>query len=230
VLSFNELSGKLSYERVESTYQKYRDTIITIHAYGTFIETTTEHPFFVKGEWRRADALKTGMSLTLASGEEAAIEKVEMRLERTAVYNFSVANNHTYTVGNVQFLVHNCDGKINKNWERDIYETVKNYSGKTYRVGKHEFRLDKTSVQHIFQRHHPDFWDGSVKKSQSFIPKDWDVSDVEKAVSQVLGQNYNKINARGSNTGMFQVEGTYKGKTVVVGFKDGKVGQLYTKE
>lgn len=100
----------MSYERVESTYQKYRDTIITIHAYGTFIETTTEHPFFVKGEWRRADALKAGMLLTLASGEEAEIEKVEMRLEHTAVYNFSVANNHTYTVGNVQFLVHNCGG------------------------------------------------------------------------------------------------------------------------
>lgn len=108
VLSFDEQSGKLTYQRVSSRYEKYRDTIVVVYAMGTFIETTNDHPFFVGGEWLRAHQLKAGMLLTLASGETTSIERVELRLERTLVYNFSVENNHTYTVGNHKFLVHNC--------------------------------------------------------------------------------------------------------------------------
>ena len=108
VLSFEEQSGKLSYQRVSSRYEKYRDTLVVVYAMGTFIETTNDHPFFVSGEWLRAHQLKMGMSLTLASGETTIIEKVELKLQRTLVYNFTVENNHTYTVGNHKFLVHNC--------------------------------------------------------------------------------------------------------------------------
>ena len=128
--------------------------------------------------------------------------------------------------------MHNCDFKPKPNSLNagKLWNNIKSYSGKTWQVGSNKFRLDKQGVEHIFQRHHPDFWDGSEKAMQSFLPSNWKISDVENAIVSVMKQNRDKLANRTSNSGMFQIHGTYNGMKITVGFKDGKVGQFYTKK
>ena len=77
---------------------------------GALIETTEEHPFFVEGEgFVGAVSLQNGDVLRLASGENAKVEKlwVEALDEKVPVYNFEVADYHTYYVSEMGVLVHN---------------------------------------------------------------------------------------------------------------------------
>jgi|GEM_PF-2119189 len=135
------------------------------------------------------------MSLTLASGEEAQIEKVEMRLERTAVYNFSVANNHTYTVGNVQFLVHNCQGRSG------IYE-VKSNGVETY-VGKGGEKRAKISLKNhtgneVFHYDISKGVAGFNVEQTAYIFEALHMENVAKQLQKTGKQLENKINSPGA--------------------------------
>ncbi|EAY27578.1 polymorphic toxin-type HINT domain-containing protein [Microscilla marina] len=66
---------------------------------------TPEHPFWVAGKWRAASELRQGDSLWLYNGQQIAIDSVVRIVVR--VYNFEVANNHTYFVGELGVGVHN---------------------------------------------------------------------------------------------------------------------------
>lgn len=110
-----------------------------------------------------------------------------------------------------------------------LWNVIKSYPGKTIRYGKNIFKLDKKSFQHIFQRHHPSFWEGSIRAEQSFLPKHWGVKDVEEAILEVMDQNKALLIGKKSNKGMFQIEGTVGNINITIGFKDGRIGQFYTR-
>ena len=84
---------------------------------GITISNTEEHPYWVVGKgWVEAKDLKIGDQVLLASGEKAAIENVTKEKLETPVkvYNFEVADWHTYFVAELGVLVHNdCTGKGN---------------------------------------------------------------------------------------------------------------------
>jgi hypothetical protein len=81
------------------------------------IETTDDHPFFVRGlGWVRAADLQPGMGLQEADGSDDAYVVATTREEHpegVAVYNFEVADDHTYFVADrvgeadVAIWVHN---------------------------------------------------------------------------------------------------------------------------
>jgi hypothetical protein len=78
------------------------------------IETTDNHPFWVQGKgWLFADELQVGDKLQKADGSNLTIDKVEfVKLdEPVTVYNFTVADYHTYYVTDLGIWVHNteCD-------------------------------------------------------------------------------------------------------------------------
>jgi len=110
-----------------------------------------------------------------------------------------------------------------------LWNVIKSYPGKTIKYGNNIFKLDKKSFQHIFQRHHPSFWEGSIRAEQSFLPKHWGVKDVEEAIVEVMNQNRALLIGKKSNIGMFQIEGTVGNINITMGFKDGRIGQFYTK-
>lgn len=110
-----------------------------------------------------------------------------------------------------------------------LWNVIKSYPGKTIKYGNNIFKLDKKSFQHIFQRHHPNFWEGSIRAEQSFLPKHWGVKDVEEAIVEVMNQNRALLIGKKSNKGMFQIEGTVGNINITMGFKDGRIGQFYTK-
>ena len=72
------------------------------------IETTAEHPFWVRDEgWVRAGELQSGNQLRARSGEWLPIASTESRAGRAMVFNFEVGDFHTYLVGEGQYAVHN---------------------------------------------------------------------------------------------------------------------------
>ena len=110
VLAQDPETGEVGYQVVEKTFVREVDQIVHVVVGGVEIETTEEHPVFVEGEgFVRAVSLQNGDVLRLANGENAKVEKlwVEALDEKVPVYNFEVADYHTYYVSEMGVLVHN---------------------------------------------------------------------------------------------------------------------------
>jgi RHS repeat-associated protein len=101
-----------------------------------------------------------------------------------------------------------------------------NYQAKRFQVGSHMFQLDRAGMTHILTRHHPDFWDGSVKATQSFLNRSMTTRDIENAITVVISQNRDLI-LRNGTRGAYQIRGQIDGVTFVVGFNEGRIGQFY---
>src|SRR5262245_12785792 len=76
--------------------------------------TTPEHPFFVYGRgWIPAGMLEIGDVLRSHDGQKLPVEAVTDSGEVTTVYNFRIAEYHTYFVGSAAWgfslWVHNAD-------------------------------------------------------------------------------------------------------------------------
>lgn len=106
----NNPDGELVYKEVTALYRNQRDDIIKLHVGEQVIETTDNHPFWVEGKgWVFADELRVGDKLQKADGSNLTIDKVEfVKLdEPVMVYNFTVADFHTYYVTDLGIWVHN---------------------------------------------------------------------------------------------------------------------------
>ena len=98
--------------------------ILEIHVGGQIIETTAEHPFYVrKLGWRCAHQLEAGDELNSHDGQWIAVQEVVDREKISTVYNLRVADYHTYFVGsrqwsfsvwahNALYEVRDVDGKL----------------------------------------------------------------------------------------------------------------------
>jgi hypothetical protein len=86
--------------------------------------------------------------------------------------------------------------------------------------------LDKSGLKHILERHHPNFWNGTTKATQSFFPKNMSVDEIRSGIGEVLKQNAARVGQIGSN-GVGQIEGTVNGIRYVLGLNRGRVGQFY---
>ena len=103
------------------------------------IKTTKEHPFWVEGQsWTKAKFLESSDELRDASGNTITIENVDIvplpENQYTLVYNFEVADFHTYYVADSYVLAHNTKDclKVNpKNIDfpqRSVSGNVKRYT------------------------------------------------------------------------------------------------------
>lgn len=110
VLSYNEQLDKNEPKTVVGTFQNQTDAIVRIGINGEVTEATHTHPFYTIGKgWKCAGDLNVGDAVLLSSGDTGIIDKVEIRHldSKITVYNFEVADNHTYFVGKEGALVHN---------------------------------------------------------------------------------------------------------------------------
>jgi intein/homing endonuclease len=85
----------------------------TIELYTTeeTIETTAEHPFYTTNGWKDAADLQSGDKIITQNDESIEIIETKFNYEPKQVYNFEVADWHTYFVGNFAWQVHNGKGK-----------------------------------------------------------------------------------------------------------------------
>jgi hypothetical protein len=79
------------------------------------IEATPEHPFYAllepkknaSGIWVNAGELEPNNWLRRANGETGIVKKLEWLTQTKRMYNLTVARDHTFFVGDGQWLVHN---------------------------------------------------------------------------------------------------------------------------
>ena len=78
---------------------------------GEKITATPDHPFWVVGKgWTEAGELGCGDAVVTRSGARVQVEGLTRRQGSFQVYNFEVANSHSYFVGTLGLLVHNNGG------------------------------------------------------------------------------------------------------------------------
>jgi Glu-tRNA(Gln) amidotransferase subunit E-like FAD-binding protein len=115
---------------------------------------------------------------------------------------------------------------IKKAEPNKIINALSKFKGKKMLFGDKTFLLDKSGMKHILERHHPNFWNGSIKKTQSFFDENMSIDDITNAIHDIMKQNRDTLIERGTK-GMYQIKGTYNGADYVVGFKNGRIGQFY---
>jgi hypothetical protein len=107
VLSYNEADGAFVYSRVLNTFVKTTQQLVRVVVGQDTLLTTPEHLFrTTNAEWYTAGALFPGMSLVMAGGPGTVVS-IQWIDSTLTVYNFEVAETHTYTVGLSQTVVHN---------------------------------------------------------------------------------------------------------------------------
>ena len=113
VWAWDEETGEVALKPVVETYINQTYELVHVFVNGEEIVATPSHPFYspVKG-WMDAVRLRAGDILVLVNGEYVVVEKVQHEILESpvAVYNFQVADYHTYYVTESSVLVHNkCD-------------------------------------------------------------------------------------------------------------------------
>lgn len=110
VWAWDEETGDVALKSVVETYINETTELTHIFVSGEEIVATPTHPFYcpVKG-WTDAAHLRAGDILVLVNGEYVVVEKVQHELLESPVkvYNFQVADYHTYYVSDNGVLVHN---------------------------------------------------------------------------------------------------------------------------
>ncbi|MGY4739514.1 polymorphic toxin-type HINT domain-containing protein [Streptomyces sp. ATMOS53] len=185
------------------------------------LTATHEHPFWSPSEhdWVPAGRLEPGMTLRTDEGHTVIVAGNRAFIQQARTYNLTVDDLHTYYVlaGQTPVLVHNSGGCL---------PALRDWSSQRFQFGNQSFLLDKKGMEHILTRHHPKYWDGSVKKTQSFFDSGMSVDDVQGAIGQVMRQNRDTLVQRGSQ-GMYQIRGNVNGVDYVLGMNRGRVGQFY---
>ena len=116
VLSRNEFDpeGQVGDKIVEDVFVRSAP-ILKVVVQGRVIRTTAEHPFWVDGKgWTAAGELKAGDHLLTVDKSKLTVENVIETGDAETVYNFRVADWHTYFVGDksweFEVWVHNACG------------------------------------------------------------------------------------------------------------------------
>ena len=109
----NPATGEKELKEVVQIFVNETTELIYVQVGSEKIVTTPEHPFYspAKG-WIAACKLCAGDILVLQNGKYVTIEKVQHEILEApiTVYNFEVADFHTYYVGKNAVLVHNTCG------------------------------------------------------------------------------------------------------------------------
>lgn len=109
-----------------------------------------------------------------------------------------------------------------------VTNALASFKTATYKTGSHTFKLTKTDMKHMLERHHPQYWDGTVKKTQTFYNPNLSVNDVKNVAMTIAKSNSKTLAKKGTNS-TFQVEGSVGGVKYILGISKGHVKQLYPK-
>ena len=123
---------------VTQTFVREVDTVLDIRIGSEVITATPEHPFWVEGAgWTSAGQLRRGSSLLTKDGPFVIVDSIATRHGKFKVYNFEVANTHTYYVSALGILVHNQCGPFLKRFGQgpETMETLTEQAARAERNG-----------------------------------------------------------------------------------------------
>jgi hypothetical protein len=112
VLSQNPETGEKGYKPVLNVFVNKTNEIIELQAGSEIIETTEGHPFWVSEKgWVEAQNLVIGDTLVLYNNSTLTVDSVKIvqLKSQIKVYNFEVAEWHTYFVAKSSIFVHNAN-------------------------------------------------------------------------------------------------------------------------
>ncbi|MBW7473875.1 hypothetical protein K0T92_03890 [Paenibacillus oenotherae] len=112
VLAKDEETGEFAYKEVTHLYRNDKEITYELTVGDQVIETTDNHPFWVEGKgWILAVDLQVGDKLQQSNGNTLRIDNIKIvkHEEKVKVYNFTVADFHTYFVSDLGIWVHNID-------------------------------------------------------------------------------------------------------------------------
>jgi hypothetical protein len=151
VLAYDEATGKIGYFTVTETMRHLDPVLVTLTVEGETILTTPEHPFYelisapglavTQGEWTPVGELEVGDLVWQAAGSTGVVQAVEVTARSQVMYNLSVAEAHTFFVGNGLWLVHNQCAK------GGTYRLIDPTTGETMYVGRTR-DLSRRAVEH----------------------------------------------------------------------------------
>ncbi len=105
---YNEELGIKEYKKVVHLIQREKETdFVTIEYSNLELVSTDEHPFYSNKKWIDAKDLSAGNLLWSQDGSFFPITSVDNHSDKLMAYNFTVADNHNYYVGEKSVLVHN---------------------------------------------------------------------------------------------------------------------------
>lgn len=115
VLSYNEKTNKNEYSKVLQTMIHFvNEEIYELYIENEVLSVTGIHRFLIKQnnliKWIAAKELQIDNQVFFANGTWHKIKDIKVSIQLTTVYNFEVANNHNYYVGQNQILAHNKGG------------------------------------------------------------------------------------------------------------------------
>ena len=123
VLAYDEATEEIGYYPVTAVWVHTDPVIVELTIDGETIETTLEHPFYTdEGTWIPADELQIGDEIRDAEWGTGTVDDIHVTYQPQPMYNFTVAEAHTYFVGDEQWLVHNSCGAVLG--PRGVYENV----------------------------------------------------------------------------------------------------------
>ncbi|MGH1337907.1 MAG: polymorphic toxin-type HINT domain-containing protein [Aureispira sp.] len=126
VWAFDNSTKTIALKEVTGLIRVKYDEIYNIHiTNGDTIQTTHEHPFYVRGIFIRADELNVGDTLLTLDSSITIILSITKKYQSHQVYNFTVDDYHTYFVGSNGILVHNTGpcNFLNKALKRQNFQT-----------------------------------------------------------------------------------------------------------
>lgn len=203
VWAWDEESGEVALKPVVEIYENETLELIHVFVEGEEIVTTPGHPFYspVKG-WTEAVRLRAGDILVLVNGEYVVVEKVQHEILENPidVYNFQVADSHTYFVSVYGILVHNtCHNPNGKKGspahQEKIHEIGTDLESRGYSV-TYEYKVDtpggtkNTRYLDIFATNGSDSVGIQVgRMTQGGLP----VSRERKALTDLIANGINAI-------------------------------------
>jgi hypothetical protein len=107
VWSYDEESGETALKEVLRTMVRESDVTLKLKIGDEVVETTAEHPFHTQDGWKDAADLDTSDSISSKDSLPEKVKSTEYDYNPKKVFNFEVADWHTYFVGVWAWLVHN---------------------------------------------------------------------------------------------------------------------------
>ncbi|MBN8628237.1 MAG: hypothetical protein J0M17_22385 [Planctomycetes bacterium] len=127
--------GPIEFKAIEEVFVR-RGLILEVTVAGQTIGTTAEHPFYVfQRGWTPAGELKVGDLLATADGRYLPVEKLHQTGNLETVYNFRVADHHTYFVAD-------------QHWGFEVW-VHNSYFGGRHRETKKGGKLAGTESHHL---------------------------------------------------------------------------------
>ena len=217
VLAWNEELGQSGYYTVTAVWAHADPVTVHLVINGEAIETTPEHPFLTtNGEWVAAGALQVGEAVRNANGDNGVVQAVEFVATPQVMYNMTVADAHTYTVGDDEWVVHNA-----------CIPALRNFGRKDFYAGGEKFSLTRERLVHVLERHHPQYWDGSVKTVQTFLDEDLSIDDVTDLVKSTIQKGFD-TRVAASRRSTFTYQAIIDGVTYQARTEYGKVVQFFS--